>query len=288
DITLSDEDLRLVESRFGRRITTRDTSVSRFTEALDLDLRAQIQRDVWLRSNAGLAFAIEFTGDVRAVKAPFAEGTNLYGNVEVVRGSVETLGRRFEISRGALTFNGPAEETLVDLAATLGIRTDPEVGTSAVEITLAVTGRLGQDLTVTLSSNPALDNADIVSLIATGRLAEDFIGGGALASAGEGLLLGQLAGLVEGVAGNTLGLDVVQISQEPGGLVIKLGKYLTNRAFVTVGYPIGGGEGRRDAGAQLTLEYTLLRWLLAQIEYEADVNGTGSNVGVGAIYEYTY
>src|SRR5690606_15959803 len=128
-----------------------------------------------------------------------------------------------------------------------------------------------QDLTVTLSSDPALDNADIVSLIATGRLAEDFVGGGALANAGEGLLLGQLSGLVEGVAGNTLGLDVVQITQEPGGLVIKLGKYLTNRAFVTVGYPIGGGDGNRVGAAEVTLEYALLRWLLAQVEYEADV-----------------
>ena len=288
DVTLSDEDLRLVEARFGRRITERDTSVSRFTQALDLDLGVEIRRNVWLRSTSGLEFAIEFAGDVRAVKAPFAEGTNLYGTVQVVRGSVETLGRRFDLQRGTLTFNGPAEETLVDLVATLGIRTDPEVGTPSVEITLAVTGRLGQDLAVTLSSDPTLDNADIVSLIATGRLAEDFIGGGALASAGEGLLLGQLSGLVEGVAGNTFGLDVVQISQEPGGLVIKLGKYLTNRAFVTVGYPIGGSDERRDAAAQLTLEYTLLRWLLGQVEYEADVNGTGSSIGAGAIYEYTY
>src|SRR5690606_16937287 len=177
DVTLSDEDLRLVEARFGRRITARDTSVSRFMQALDLDLRVEIQRNVWLRSTSGLAFDIEFSGDVNAVKGPFAESTNLYGTVAVVRGSVETLGRRFEIERGTLTCNGPAEETLVDLVATLGIRTDPEVGTPAVQITLAVGGRLGQDLTVTLSSDPALDNADIVSLIATGRLAEDFVGG---------------------------------------------------------------------------------------------------------------
>src|SRR5690606_16733819 len=161
DVTLSDEDLRLVEARFGRRITARDTSVSRFMQALDLDLRVEIQRNVWLRSTSGLAFDIELSGDVNAVKGPFADGTN-------PDGSVETLGRRFEIERGTLTFNGPAEETLVDLVATLGIRTDPEVGTPAVQITLAVGGRLGQDLTVTLSSDPALDNADIVSLIATG------------------------------------------------------------------------------------------------------------------------
>lgn len=293
DVTLTDEELRIVEARFGRRITARDTSVSRFSQALDLDLSVEIERDVWLRSDAGLAFDIEFRGDVRAVKTPFAVGTNLYGGVEVTRGSLETLGRRFEIERGNLTFNGPTEETLIDLQAALDIRTDPSAATSAVQITLAVAGRLGNDLTITLSSDPALDNADIVSLIATGRLAEDFFGGGALGGGGgglgEGFLVGQLAGLVEGVAGNTLGLDVVNISQEPGGLVIELGKYITNRAFVTVGYPLGGEE-QGNAAVQVTLEYALLRWLLAQVEYDAAGTGntTGSSIGVGAAYEYSY
>src|SRR5690606_24271909 len=104
DVTLSDEDLRLVEARFGRRITARDTSVSRFMQALDLDLRVETQRKVWLRSTSGLAFDLEFSGDVNAVKGRFAESTKLYGTVAVVRGSVETLGRRFEIERGTLTF----------------------------------------------------------------------------------------------------------------------------------------------------------------------------------------
>jgi hypothetical protein len=49
-----------------------------------------------------------------------------------------------------------------------------------------------------------------------------------------------------------------------------------------------GGEGRRSNGAEVTLEYALLRWLLGEVEYEADVNGTGASVGVGAVYEYTY
>ena len=289
DVRLSAADLRIVESRFGRRITARDTSVSRFYRSLDLNVDVEIGRDVWLRSRSGLLpFAAEFSGNVQAVKAPLAEQTSLFGTVDITRGWVETLSRRFDIERGTLIFNGLMEETLVDLEAKLDIRTDPEVGTTAVEIGLLVNGRLGDDLTITLSSNPQLDNADIVSLIVTGQLAENVIGGGALAGAGEGFFLGQLSGIVEGL-GNSLGesigfnLDVVRIDQTPDGLVIRLGKYLTNKAFISFGMPLstGGDNLLRQNNPELTLEYALIRWLLVQLEYQ---NGLGG----GLIYEYAY
>ncbi|MCH7975054.1 MAG: translocation/assembly module TamB domain-containing protein [Bacteroidetes bacterium] len=289
DVRLSAADLRIVESRFGRRITARDTSVSRFYRSLDLNVDVEIGRDVWLRSRSGLLpFAAEFSGNVQAVKAPLAEQTSLFGTVDITRGWVETLSRRFDIERGTLIFNGLMEETLVDLEAKLDIRTDPEVGTTAVEIGLLVNGRLGDNLTITLSSNPQLDNADIVSLIVTGQLAENVIGGGALAGAGEGFFLGQLSGIVEGL-GNSLGesigfnLDVVRIDQTPDGLVIRLGKYLTNKAFISFGMPLstGGDNLLRQNNPELTLEYALIRWLLVQLEYQ---NGLGG----GLIYEYAY
>ena len=242
---------------------------------------------MWLRSDGSLPLDIEFRGNVRAVKAPYAEGTDLYGTVDVTRGTVETLGRRFELERGRLTFNGPVTETDVDLSAVLDIRTSTSTGTPSVQITLDVDGRLGDDLAVTLSSNPQLDNADIVSLIATGQLAEDFIGGGAWAGAGTGLVYGQLAQAIEGLAGESLGLDVIQIDQTPGGLVIRLGKYLTNRAFISVGQPLSGSD-QLNEGTQVTLEYALLRWLLGQVEYEVGTNGNSGSVGAGALYEFTY
>ena len=289
DVHLSAADLRIVESRFGRRITSRDTSVSRFYKALDLNVDVDIGRAVWLRSSSGLLpFAAEFTGSVQAVKAPLAVQTSMFGTVDVTRGWVETLSRRFDIQRGTLVFNGLIEETLVDLEAKLDIRTDPTAGTTAVEINLLVSGRLGDDLTITLSSNPQLDNADIVSLIVTGQLAENVISGGALAGAGEGFFLGQLSGIAAGLGGSLgesigLSLDVVQIDQTPEGLVIRLGKYINNKAFVSIGMPIntGGENVLRQNNPELTLEYALIRWLLLQLEYQ---NGLGG----GLIYEYAY
>lgn len=283
DVQLTQDDLRQIQTVFQRRITEQDTAISRFYKSLDLDIDVAIGRDVWLRSSSGLPFAVEFTGDVQAVKASEAEQTSLFGTVEVTRGYIETLSRRFEIERGTLVFNGLIDETMVDLQATLDIRTDPSVGTTAVEITLLAQGRLADDLTITLSSNPQLDNADIVSLIASGRLSEDLFGGGALVGTVEGLALSQLSGLLEGITGNALGLDVVQIDQEPGGLVIRLGKHLSTKAFVSLGQPISTSDagGQATNNPQITFEYALLRWLLLQLEYEDGVGG-------GLIYEYAF
>ncbi|MDX1438541.1 MAG: translocation/assembly module TamB domain-containing protein [Rubricoccaceae bacterium] len=283
DVQLTQDDLREIQERYQRVITEQDTSVSRFYKALDLNIDVEIGRNVWLRSSSGLPFAVEFTGDIQAVKAPLAEQTSLFGTVEVTRGNIETLNRRFEIQRGTLVFNGLVDETIIDLEATLDIRTDPSVGTTAVEITLLAQGRLADNLTITLTSTPQLDNADIVSLIATGRLAEDLFGGGALLGTAEGLALGTISGIVEDIAGNALGLDVIQIDQEPGGLVIRLGKHLGNKAFVSIGQPIGttNTSGQATNNPQVTFEYALMRWLLLQLEYE---NG----VGGGLLYEYAY
>ncbi|MEM1117738.1 MAG: translocation/assembly module TamB domain-containing protein, partial [Bacteroidota bacterium] len=173
-VELTDAQIREVEARFGRVVTARDTAVNRFTDALDYDLTVQIRRNVWLRAESGLPFDIEFEGDVQATKRPFAESSNLFGQIDLVRGSVETLNRRFEIERGTLTFNGPPLDAEVDLSAELDVRLPGSVGgQSSATVILAASGQFTDGLEVRLTSNPSLEQADIVSLIATGRLADE-------------------------------------------------------------------------------------------------------------------
>lgn len=286
-VELTDAQIREVEARFGRVITARDTAVSRFTDALDYDLTVQIRRNVWLRSESGLPFDIEFEGDVQAVKRPFAESSALFGSIDLVRGSVETLNRRFEVERGTLLFNGPPLEAEVDLSASLGIRLPGSVaGQSSVTVILAVSGTFEDDLTIRLTSAPALDQADIVSLIATGRLADE--GADALVGAGTQLALSAVSGIAEGLA-NELPVDLVQVDiDESGAVVVRLGKYLTDDLFATLGIPVNtsGGPDRTDSGAIGTLDYALLRWLQAQGRLQ--VGGQNLDVGGGLNAEFSW
>ena len=284
EVTLTDAQLREVEARFGRVITARDTTVNRFTDALDYDLTVEFRQNVWLRSNAGLPFDIEFAGSVDARKASYAESSQVFGRIELVRGTIETLSRRFELQSGSITLNGDPLAAIVDINADLDVRLAGTVGgRSSVTITLAVDGQFNEDLTVRLGSTPTLDQADIVSLIATGRLASEGFagGGGGLGSAAQGVVLGRAAGIVEGLASERLGIELAQIDYEGGNLVIKFGDYLSRQVFWTVGY-VGAGQ-QQEAGRLpvfLALDYELLRvlnGLSAQAEYSGQ-RGAGGGV----------
>ncbi|WP_412068985.1 translocation/assembly module TamB domain-containing protein [Rubrivirga sp. IMCC43871] len=286
-VTLTDAQIREVEARFGRVVTARDTSQSRFVDALDYSLTVEIEQNVWLRSNAGLTFDIEFSGDVEARKRSYAEGSQLFGRIDLGRGTVETLNRQFQLEDGSILFNGDPLAARVDLAATLDIRLPGSVaGQSSATITLSAEGRLDDNPTIRLSANPAMEAADIVSLIATGRLADDFVGTGALAGAGTGFLLGQASGVFEGLASEKLGLEMVQIDYEGGDLVLKFGDYLASRLFWTAGVivPLGDtSQGEQRLPLLLSLDYELLRWLSAQAEYSGQ-----RGVGAGLDYELSW
>jgi translocation and assembly module TamB len=281
-VELTDAQIRELEARFGRVVAERDTAESRFTDALDYDLTVEFRQNVWLRSEAGVPFDVEFEGDVQATKRSFAEESQLFGQIDLVRGTVETFNRQFDITRGTLTFNGPALGALVDLGAELDVRLPGTVaGQSSVTITLSVDGRFNEDLVVRLGSDPPLEQADIVSLIATGQFADDLnIAGGA-----GNLVLGRASGLIEGLASETLGVELVQIDYDGGDLVLKIGDYVTNRAFWTAGYvvPVGGQQqGEERLPIVFTLDYQLWQWLAAQTE----VSGQ-RGVGGGAHFEFS-
>ena len=286
-VELTDAQIRDVEARFGRVVTARDTSVNRFTDALDYDLTVEIERNVWIRSNAGLPFDIEFSGDIEARKQPFAESGQLFGQINLNRGSVETLSRLFELTDGSIVFNGDALDALIDLSAELDIRLPgTQAGQSSATILLDVNGRFAEDLTIRLSSTPSLDQADIVSLIATGRLASEAFaggGGGAFGTA-AGLVGGYASGLAEGFASETLGISMAQIDYEDGDLVIKLGDYATDRLFWTAGF-IVGNQDPNETGIPIVfgLDYELLRWLSAQAEFSGQ-----RGVGTGLNYEVAW
>ncbi|WP_420456358.1 translocation/assembly module TamB domain-containing protein [Rubrivirga sp.] len=282
-VELTDAQIREVEARFGRVIAARDTAVSRFTDALAYNLTVEIRENVWLRANSGLPFDIEFSGDVEARKRSYAESGQVFGRIELTRGTIQTLSRRFELEDGSITLNGDALAAIVDIAATLDIRLAGTIaGQSSATITLAVNGQLDDNPSIRLSSDPSMEAADIVSLIATGRLAGDFSGGGGIAGAGLGVGIGALSGVAEGLASEKLGLEVAQIDYEGTDLVIKFGDYLSTKAFWTLGaiVPLGStSQGEQRLPFILGLDYELLSWLQAQTEYSGQ-RGLGGGLGV--------
>ncbi|QXD16501.1 translocation/assembly module TamB domain-containing protein [Rhodocaloribacter litoris] len=293
-VRLAEEDLQTLERRFGLRLTEADTTTFDFYEALTItNLRVRMERDTWLRSKKNPTMDVQFTGNLEVQKQPYGDPL-VFGTIAVIpeRSRIIQFGKRFDIQQGTLTFNGPATDPIMDIEAQYVVRAR---GSSAneVTITLSVEGRL-DELDVTLGSDPQMEFADIVSYLAFGRPAGEALqlgrsggGGSSLLDPAAGLALGQIAGLIENLAGTGLGLDVIEIEQNGlEGATLTAGKYVSPRLYVAISQPIAfrqsGTAFGEEVPTQVTLEYEVIDRLLIRLLRR------GAVIRVNLKWEYAY
>jgi translocation and assembly module TamB len=207
---------------------------------LSMDVRLRLQDNLVLRGTdlrpggpGGLALGntnMTIGGEIRARKQPH-DTVRLIGTVNTVRGFYEFQGRRFEVVRdGTVRFVGLADPNpILDIRATRLI--------DGVEARVHVTGT-ARAPELELSSNPPLDEADILSLIVFNRSINNL-------DEGERISLAQRAGAVAGgfVAaplaesiGRALDVDLfeIQATDESGqlGPGITLGQQVSEHLFL--------------------------------------------------------
>jgi translocation and assembly module TamB len=175
----------------------------------------------------------------------------LVGTASLVRGGYEFAGRRFELERGTIRFNGlTPPDPVIDIAAAANIQ-----GLSA---TIRVTGT-GLKPDVSFASVPALPEDELLSRLLFGTSISNL-------SAPEALQLASAVAALQS-GGNldpinalrrAVGLDRLRIvAADPTigqGTAIAAGKYITRRAFVEV---ITDGQGYSATRA----EFQITRWL---------------------------
>jgi autotransporter translocation and assembly factor TamB len=194
-------------------------------------------------------------GTMRVSKRP-AQPMRLSGVVNTVRGTYDFQGRRFDIQRdGRVRFEGgvPVNPTL-DILATRLI--------SGVEARVHVGGTMKQP-ELTLTSNPPLDQADILSLIVFNQPASQ-LGEGeqvTLAQRAGALATGFVAGKLADSIGSALNLDVFSIQTEatPGGgqgATVTVGEQVGRNLYFKVIQGVGA-----DTLSQFVLDYRLTEWL---------------------------
>ena len=288
-VSLTERDIRILEERFGYEATRRDTSTFSFYENMTLDMAVTIERNTWIRQTRNPEMAIEFTGQIELQKDPFEE-IEMFGTVEVVplRSQINQFGRRFSITQGELSLNGPIENVVMNLGAEYRVRArrsnEPEV-----IITLAVTGNMTEPK-LELGSDPAMEYTDIVSYIATGRPAGEtlHLSGEDVLSGGAGIAVSQLTGAIEGIASEGLGLDVVEIQHDGlRGAVLVAGKYVYRDLFAAITYPVAFTStenvgGRNINTAEFLLEYEVIDWLLLRTQ------GGNQSLQFNLLWEYAY
>ena len=287
-VPLSEEDKLTLENRFGLRLSAADTTTFDAYEALEMELNVQLQRNTWLRSKSNPELNVQFMGDLDLSKAP-EEDPQVFGSIEVVTGrsTLRQFGQEFEITEGALTFNGDPFTPYLALTAVYEQRARGAQGTE-VRITLGLEGR-PPDLTPTLSSEPPMETRNILSYLATGRPADELLSGsgeenGNLATQ---VALGQASNFVENLAASELGLDVVRVQLRTSGTsYLTVGRYITPRFFMSLEQPVTTSNLNSLQTSQylpdLTLEYQLTNTLLLRT-----LNNQQS-FQINLLFEYAY
>ena len=196
-------------------------------------------------------------GALQLTKAAGTDAFRILGEVNTIRGNYTFQGRRFEILRdGRIRFDGSDDlDPAVDLRARRII--------SGVETFVRVQGTMRQP-ELSFSSNPPLDQADILSLIVFNQPINELGEGQAasLAQRATALAGGYLAsGLAQSI-GNALELDEFEIQAGEGasfGPSLTVGEQVGEKFFFRI------RQGFGDAQAtELILEYQITDFLRAQ------------------------
>jgi translocation and assembly module TamB len=194
-------------------------------------------------------------------------GETATGRGEIrVDGKYQAYGQDLSIERGRLLFAGTRlDNPGLDIRAVRNIRSED------VTVGLSIRGTAQRPI-LTVFSDPAMEQAEALSYLVTGRPLN------ALKS-GESDTLNTAAQALGGVAGDRLaksigsrlGLEAgVSSSEALGGSAFTAGKYLSPRLFLSY------GVGLFTPGQVITLRYTLNRFL----QFEAENATTGNRASL--------
>ncbi|MCZ6873895.1 MAG: translocation/assembly module TamB domain-containing protein [bacterium] len=231
---------------------------------LRTDLTVEILRNVWAQ---GAGTAIEIQGKLhvaKALQAPFI----VSGTVRTVRGFTSFYGKKFVLQKGQVTFPGTEEiNPFLDVTITHKV--------SDYVVSIQVEGKAKQP-ELTLSSDPELEQADIVSLLIFGKTTDRLTSSeqSALFSQTQAVAGRVAAGLLEKTVGKTLGLNTIEV--EPGEALgtgrVGVGRYVTQDIFVTYERLLGGNG---KVGNMVGVEYSL--------KGNLKVKSSSSDLGASAV-----
>jgi autotransporter translocation and assembly factor TamB len=213
-------------------------------------------------------------GDLEITKEPDGP-IILLGSVDTVRGTYQFQGRRFDLVRGGtVKFTGEPElNPLLDVTATRALPT------SGVEARVHITGSVRKP-ELELTSDPPLDESDILSLIVFNRPVNELGTGerASLAATAGGIATGFLAAPLGQSIGRALNLDVFEIttSTDEGdlGAGVTLGQQIGDRVFFKLRQQFG-----ERTTSEFMIEYQLTDFLRMQANAAPETSGAANRIG---------
>ena len=202
-----------------------------FFARLTLDLTVKIPRGTWVYLKEG---SIELMGQLRAQKVQDQEPA-LTGMIETVRGTYAFHGRNFRLEQGRMTFTGttPIDPTL-DI---VGRYTLPQY---KVDVVIGGTARTP---TLTLRSDPSLEQAEILALLLFGKPVDALTQGqrSSLETQALQAAAGYIAADLRQSVAEQLGVDVLEFAMGETWEQsrVGVGKYLAPYLYLSASQQMG-------------------------------------------------
>jgi translocation and assembly module TamB len=216
----------------------------RIADALGLVLDARLAHEAWIRRADA---EIELGGAVRLEKPP-GGALRLLGHIQLLRGWYAFEGRRFTIQEGTITWTGTPPEPILDVTAVYR--------TQLYRIVVRVEGA-GEKPRLTLSSDPPLEQADILAVLLFGKPIQSLGREQSLGLQQQALQLASAyvvpelrTSVVSALGLDTLEVKLPQGAEQPGRVAV--GRYFAPDIFVALAQEFGS-----RAAEVVSVEYAL-------------------------------
>lgn len=243
-----------------------------YREKTSLDISVDISSGTWIKTKEA---NFNTSGKLRLKKKPGAD-LNLQGNIVSSEGYYAVFGKLFDIEDATLNFTGASDNPALNVKAFYDA--------GDVDVHVTVTGDL-REPDLSLSSNPDLEEVDIISYIVFGASSNRlqnrqraFVGKFATAIA---------AGGISELLSSEIGLDLLSIQEGERGFedsTLKVGSYVTKDIFV--GYERSPSTTPLDQTVQMRNKLNL-EWRLNR-RFSVESQMGGENPGVDFFYNFNF
>jgi hypothetical protein len=254
------------DSKPDQRLSHRKQNEADNKELPEMDIDIQVVIPSSFRIT-GEKMQVLMAGDLRVIQK--GRDLTLTGELQPQEGFLQLMGRNFEIRRGRVSFYGGDElNPSFDLTLTADI--------SEYRVEIKMTGTLDEPV-IALTSDPALSESDIASLMLFGKPMTDLNSSesGMLQQRTAEILLVYGAAKLQAEMGEQLGVDLVTVqgsTRKPDQSALIVGKYLNSRTMIKY------EQNLQDTASYLiNLEYYLTKQLKLETFID-QLSNTGAEI----------
>jgi len=243
-------------------------------------VRVTIPRGTWLY---GPAMNVEISGVVEVIKT--GPEVELFGVVEVKRGSYTVLGKSFQIEAGEIEFKGgPKVDPVLRLTLLHDFRTPTR---EKKQLRLDIGGEVSNPDLRFMFEDREISQADALSYILFGQSKDELTVsqqsslGGNENQFGKNLAADALAAQMSSALASGVGMDVVELKGDENWSKASLtaGMYVGDDLYISYEQGFGDYNSNETAPRFFTVEYELIRALSLQL-----ISGNEQSSSIGLVF----